>query len=276
MTLLQDTTGFVRTRTIGSETINYYERGSGTPLILIHGMFGDYLDWEPVLEPLSVGHRVIAVDLPGFGTSSKPRRVYSAQFFVSTLDEFFRQLGIGNVILAGNSFGGQIAMLYALAHPASVTKLVLVNSGGFKKYSEEEKAQIESRFSENVLAGLTPQINALLFAGVFTRPSEMSVRYLEKQNTKLQRPDFSAYVYALVNSIQLALSTCLLDRLPELRCPTLLVWGDSDQVLPVAQAETAVKRLPFGELKRIPGCGHAPQMECPASFLEAVQPFLAV
>lgn len=238
-------------------------------------MFGDFLDWEPVLEPLAARHRVVALDLPGFGASSKPRREYSAEFFVATLHELFRQLEIRETILAGNSFGGQIAMLYALQHPDSIAKLLLVNSGGFRQYSSDEKAQIEPRFSEAVLAGLTPQINALLFSGVFTKPSETSVRYLQKQNTKLQRADYPAYAYALASSIHLSLSTCLLDRLPELRCPTLMAWGENDQVLPVSQAQLALSKLPSGELKTIPGCGHAPQMECPAGFLEATRSFLS-
>jgi pimeloyl-ACP methyl ester carboxylesterase len=71
-----------------SETIHFLDRGKGPSLVLIHGMFGDSLDWEPVLEPLSESHRVIAVDLAGFGASSKPHREYSADFFVSTLREF--------------------------------------------------------------------------------------------------------------------------------------------------------------------------------------------
>lgn len=266
---------FVKTRTVGSETICYYDRGEGTPLVLIHGMFGDYLDWEPVLEPLAAHHRVIALDLPGFGASSKPRREYTGEFFVSALHEFFGQLGISEPVLAGNSFGGQIAMLCALAHPEAVRKLLLVNSGGFHQYSEEERALIEARYGVAVLAGLTPQINALLFGGVFTKQSDTSVRYLAKQNAKLEREDYQDYAYALASSIQLSLATYLVERLPELRCPTLLVWGENDQVLPVEQAKLALTKLPSAALKTIPGCGHAPQMECPAGFLEAARSFLS-
>ena len=265
---------YVTTRTVGSDSICYYDRGKGTPLVLIHGMFGDFLDWEPVLEPLAAHHRVIAIDLPGFGASSKPHREYSAKFFVSTLEELLRQLEVKDPILAGNSFGGQVAILYALQHPDSVAKLLLVNSGGFQQYSEQERATIEPRFSEAVLAGLTPEINTLLFSGVFIKPSETSVRYVQKQNAKLQRIDYPAYAYALASSIRLSLSTYLVDRLPELRCPTLLVWGEDDQVLPVSQAKLALTKLSSGELKTIPGCGHVPQMECPAGFLDSTRTFL--
>lgn len=262
-------------RTVLSETINVYDRGSGPPLILIHGMFGDYLDWEPVLEPLSVTHRVIAPDLAGFGDSSKPRRDYTAEFFIEILHELFSQLKIDRPILVGNSFGGQIAMLYALAHPENISKLILVNSGGFRRYSCEERAQVEARFTEPILASLTPQINAFLFGGVFTKQSETSVRYLAKQNAKLERPDFPAYAHALAGSIRLSLASYLIDRLPEITCPTLLLWGEHDLVLPVDQARLALTKLPNATLITLPTCGHAPQLECPASFLEATREFLS-
>jgi pimeloyl-ACP methyl ester carboxylesterase len=274
-TVLPEVTGHQLTRKIGSEQICYYDRGRGTSLVLIHGMFGDFLDWEPVLEPLASSHRVIALDLPGFGGSSKPREDYSAEFFVSTLHKFFEQLELGEFILAGNSFGGQIAILYALHYPDSVSKLLLVNSGGFREYTTEETALLEPRFSEAALAALTPEINAFLFSGVFAKASEASMRYLERQNAKLAWVVYPAYAHALSKSVSLSLATYLLDRLPELRCPTLLAWGEKDQVLPVAQAELALTQLQSGQLKIIPGCGHLPQLECPTEFLRSIQPFLS-
>jgi len=263
------------TRKMSWGELCYYDRGEGPVVVLIHGMFGDFLDWEPVLEPLAASQRVIAVDLPGFGGSSKPRREYSAEFFVASLHEFFQQLRLKEFILVGNSFGGQIAMLYALQHRESVSKLALVNSGGFRKHTVEERAMLEARFSESILAGLAPAINEILFSTVFSHASENSERYLAKQNSKLLRADYPAYAYALASSIRLSLSTYLMDRLQELQCPTLLVWGENDQVLPVAQAELALTQLRLGQLKAIPGCGHAPQLECPAEFLRTVQPFLS-
>lgn len=188
--------GYVTSRTTRAGEIRYYDRGTGAPVVLIHGMFGDFLDWEPVLEPLAESFRVIAVDLTEFGGSSKPRAEYSAEFFVSALHELFEQLDLKQFVVAGNSFGGQIAILYALVHPDAVSKLVLVNSGGFRKYGAYEIAQVEARFGEQSLAALTPQINAFLFANVFTKTSPTSVRYLEKQNSKLRRGDYPAYAYA--------------------------------------------------------------------------------
>jgi pimeloyl-ACP methyl ester carboxylesterase len=264
----------LHTALIGSERIRFYERGVGIPLVLIHGMFGDHLDWESVLEPLSESNRVIAFDLPGFGESSKPRRDYSEELFTQTLEELLFQLGIDNAILAGNSFGAEVAIFYALRRPQSVSKLVLVDSGGFREIAEEERRFVEERFSESAIASLTPEINAAMFAPVFNSPSKTSTRYLERQNEKLRRPDYPAYAYALSRSIRLVMNTYLLDRLQDIQCPTLIVWGEQDRVLPAAQGHLALSRLREGQIKVIPGCGHAPQIECPQAFLDAVQPFL--
>ena len=272
--MLRETADHVTLQRLGTEEICVYDAGQGSAVVLIHGMFGDFLDWEPVLQPLSRSHRVIALDLPGFGSSSKPRREYTAEFLLANLVQLLRHLSIDRATLVGNSFGGQIAILYALSSPESVAKLVLVNSGGFQRFTPEETAFTESRFNEAGLAALTPEINTLLFSVVFAQPSAASAAYLERQNAKLTRQDYPAYAYAIASNIRLSLSTYLLDRLPEVACPTLLVWGEKDLVLPLPQARLAVSLLAHGEIAIIPACGHAPQLECPAEFLSSVKPFL--
>ncbi len=274
--MLPDTAAHVRFQAIGDEQICYYEKGSGSPLVLLHGMFGDFLDWEPVLEPLSAAHRVLALDLPGFGASAKPRQNYSGEFFLNALYAFLRQLQVKGATLIGNSFGGQIAMLFALRHPELVARLVLADSGGFQRYTPEEVALTEARFTEAAIAAVTPEINRLLFAGVFSQPSPASAHYLERQNAKLQRADYAAYAYAVAQSIRLSLATYVLEQVSAIRCPVLLVWGERDYVVPLALANAALAHLAHGELKIIPGCGHAPQLECPREFLQSIQPFLAV
>jgi 2-hydroxy-6-oxonona-2,4-dienedioate hydrolase len=272
--VISQLSSYVSTRAVASEQICLYDRGQGSPIVLIHGMFGDFLDWEPVLQPLAESHRVIALDLPGFGNSSKSRREYTADFFVSTLHDLFTSVGLQGIILVGNSFGAQIASLYALRHPELVAKLILVDSGGFRFIPEDEAAAIASRFGAPVIAALTPEIHTLLFASVFAQPSAASQLYVERQNQKLQRRDYPAYAEALASNIRLSMSSYLLDRLPEIKCPTLLIWGEKDLVLPVEQAQQALAKLPRAELKVLPGCGHAPQLECGEQFLLAIRPFL--
>src|ERR1051326_4820043 len=94
---------FVTTRKLDQTEVCVYERGTGRPLLLIHGQFGDHLDWEPVLQPLSERYRVIAPDLPGFGDSSKPDASYSAEFFTRHLKLLLDALGVDRAAVAGNS-----------------------------------------------------------------------------------------------------------------------------------------------------------------------------
>ncbi len=272
--MLPETAACVNFANVGAQQICFYEKGDGPPILLLHGMFGDLLDWEPVLEPLSSRHRVVALDLPGFGDSGKPCQGYNAEFFLTTLHTFLCQRQIPDVTLVGNSFGGQIAILYALRHPESVAKLVLVDSGGFKQYTREEIAFTEARFTESAIAALTPEINTLLFSPVFSRPSPAREQYVARQNAKLKRADYAVYAYAIAQSIRLSLSTYLLDRISQLRCPVLLLWGEKDPVLPLALAEQALRQLQHGELKVLRGCGHTPQLECPGTFLDSILPFL--
>jgi 2-hydroxy-6-oxonona-2,4-dienedioate hydrolase len=252
----------------------YYERGSGPPLVLVHGMFGDFADWETVLEPLAGGFRVVAPDLPGFGASAKPDAAYDTEFFLNWLRGFLDALNIERTVLVGNSFGGEIAVLFALAHPERVQRLVLASSGGLRFYSEAERSEIQSKFSVENFKALTPAIHAWMFGAIFAEKGAAWKRYLEKQNRKLLRDDFGDYAVALYRSITTAFSLYFEEELTRLRIPVLLVWGDRDVVFPMPLAERALGLLPNGELVILEGAGHAPQLENPEEFVAALQRFV--
>ena len=104
----------LRTAFFFGRALRYYDSGSGPPLILIHGIGGDADEWVFCFEGLSASHRVIALDLLGFGRSDKPAIEYSIAVFVEVLDHFLRELGIPRASLVGNSLGGWIASAFAL------------------------------------------------------------------------------------------------------------------------------------------------------------------
>lgn len=255
-------------------TIHYYEQGSGSSLVLIHGMFGDHTDWEPALDSLAQNFRVIAPDLPGFGLSDKPDIDYSADFFIRVLHGFLAAVDATPATLVGNSFGGELAILYTLQHPKDVNALILVSSGGLRPFSDQERQQIALKFSEADLAKLSPQIHEWIFAPIFARHTPHRERYMAKQNAKLQREDRAAYARALFRSMKLAAELDLLDRLKEIACPTLLVWGDADPVFPLEIAQAALDRLQSAELVIVPQASHALQLDAPEEFVDAVTRFL--
>src|SRR6185369_1581798 len=111
-------------------TLCYYDVGRGAPLVLLHGVGGDADQWAFVLGQLSAAHRVIAIDLPGFGRSDKPAIEYRVEGYVEFLDRFLTAIGIDRASLLGHSFGGWIVASFALAFPQRVDRLVLVDSAG--------------------------------------------------------------------------------------------------------------------------------------------------
>jgi pimeloyl-ACP methyl ester carboxylesterase len=252
-----------------------HDSGRGQPLLLIHGMWGDHLDWAPVMPALCGGFRVIAVDLPGFGRSQHEPVEYAAAFFTRELVALLDELQIGKAAVAGSSFGGQIAMSLALAYPERVDKLVLVNTGGLHEFSKAEKETALRERSEEILRNLTPELNRLLFSRLFfAQGSENQRRYIEKQNAKLTRPDYPHYVHVMYECMRLAVDLCLLDRVRSLRMPVLLIQGENDLVVMVDWIRAAARLFPDARLVVFPECGHVPQLEQPAAFVREVAAFL--
>ena len=254
--------------------IVFAEQGSGPHLVLLHGMFGDHLDWDPVMKPLSLHFHVVAVDLPGFGASSKPMVEYSVDFFLEALHALFAALKLDRVLLVGHSFGGQLAVLYALRHPAQVKKLLLVNSGGFRRISHDEREQTLHAFSESNLRSMNWIAIQYLFAPAFAHESAEKTRYLERQTSRLNTPDYRAYAHAIAQAIEVSLTTYVLDKLKEIICPTLLLWGDRDPLCPVEQARSGLNELRSGQLQILSGCGHIPQLDSPRDFSTSAISFL--
>jgi 2-hydroxy-6-oxonona-2,4-dienedioate hydrolase len=264
----------LHTADIGGIRVAYYEQGSGPALVLLHGMFGDHLDWEPVLEPLARDFRVIAVDLPGFGESDKPDIDYTVEFFLDSLQALLKHLGIAKAALIGNSFGGTLSIFFAIAHPEIVERLVLVSSGGIRPFTTEEQARVAVHYVEENLGALTPAIQEAMLSPIFARLSDQRERYLAKQNAKLTRPDFKSYVRVLARCAKLGASHELVHRLAEIPCQTLMVWGDKDVVFPKEFAQKALPNLHSGKLVLLPDCGHVPQLDDPVAFVREVREFL--
>ena len=253
--------------------IAYYDHGTGTPLVLVHGMFGDWRDWAPVLEPLAAHFRVIAIDLPGFGDSQRLAGECTLENFAAALEQFFAALDLDGMVLVGNSFGGMVSTCYAERHPQRVQGLALVSSAGMKEYSAEEQALVREHFSLRNLQGLRPEFIEPLFAVNFAQRTPQRECYLEGQRGNLRRADYTEYARVLTESAQLAFAVPVVPLLEKIRVPILLVWGEQDQVFPLALAQAALPSLPQARLVRIAGASHMPQMDQPEIFVRVVQEF---
>ena len=257
--------------------------GEGLPLVLLHGAGDNSLDWRWVLPALARKHRVYALDLPGSPDSARPAANYSPAFFERFVAAFVDALGIGPATFVGNSLGGLIALRLALSEPARVTALVLVDSAGLGR-------AVNPVFTSVSVPGLGEAAIPLwrTWAGAYQRawgrttllfahpPRSVPREWLAEQCRLARSPGYlEAHLTVLRTLVSpLGQREVLVDRLPSLKIPTLVVWGERDRVFPPSQAKRATARLQEGSLALIPDCGHMPHVECPDRFLGALDGFL--
>src|SRR5262245_34907734 len=115
---------------IGKLRVCHVDLGRGEPVLLIHGLGGSIESWAHNIEELARNFRIIAVDLPGFGLSDKPRMIYTIRLYREFITQFLKHMRLDRVSIVGSSLGGQVAAEVAINHPSIVKKLVLISPAG--------------------------------------------------------------------------------------------------------------------------------------------------
>jgi 4,5:9,10-diseco-3-hydroxy-5,9,17-trioxoandrosta-1(10),2-diene-4-oate hydrolase len=268
--------------TVAGATAQYLEAGSGPPLLLVHGHEQSATSWRWVIPALAGTHRVLAVSLPGYGGTA-PGTYTPGSDTTPFVTEFLDALGIGSLDVVGHSAGGVVALRLALADPARVRTLVLVDSAGLGREVHPllaadtlpvvgELAILLSRLPGGAM-GRTTMSAAMLFAQPWRVPAEFFSEQHEQGRRPGQLEASTATARALFSST--GQRQILLDRLPAVTAPTLVVWGGCDYVLPASQAQAAVNLLPNGRLAVLPDCGHLPHVEDPVRFAAVLDGWLA-
>jgi len=258
---------------------NYVELGDGPPLVFVHGLSGCWQNWLENIPRFSRTHRVIAVDLPGFGGSAMPPWEVDIPAYGRFLRDFCERLGIDRCSLVGNSMGGFVATELAITEPDRVDDLVLVSAAGITwARARREPAEMLARVGRAAaplalraeMSGIRrPKFRRYAFRGVFYDPSALRREMLwENVVPAFQSP---GYFDAMRNLVGYDIR----HRLEEIEVPTLIVWGRNDRVVPVPAALAYKKRIPRAELVIFDRCGHVPQIERPVRFNRVVERFLA-
>jgi 2-hydroxy-6-oxonona-2,4-dienedioate hydrolase len=257
------------------QKIRYVEAGTGEagksePVILLHGLGGNSSNWTLNINVLAARYRVIVPDQVGFGQSDKPMINYRVGTYVDFLDRLYSELKIERAVLVGNSMGGWIAALYAIAHPERVSRLVLVDAAGFappKDFDTKQLAALNPSTREGIR-----QLASLVFYNKQLYTSNEAVDFMLTQ--RMAAGD-GYTIESLIASI--ARREDMLDgKLSAIKQPTLIIWGRQDGLTPLAEFGERFKReIPSAEFIIFEECGHVPMVEKATEFNTALMKFLA-
>lgn len=251
-------------------------RDDPMPIVLLHGTSASLHTWDGWVAALLPRHRVVRLDLPGFGLTGPAlhddyRMARYVEFMAAALDA----LGIGHCVIAGNSFGGWIAWETALAHPDRIKGLVLVDAAGYPLQSESvpigfrlANMPVLNRVMESVLPRGVVESS---LRNTYGDPSRVTDELVDRYYELTLREGNRA---ALAKRFAAGRGTTEPERIQSLQVPTLILWGGRDRLIPPAYAERFHHDIPGSRLVMFPGLGHVPQEEDPAATVAALLAFL--
>lgn len=277
---------YARVVTLARSGVQLYVYEAGSPdspvALLVHGLGDEADSWRHVIAPLATRYHVVALDLPGFGRSDQSRRAYTAPFLCDTILELMDTLSIAQATLIGSSLGAVLSQFIGLKHVERVSGLVLID-GTLLAHKQP--------LNLTMLLFLVPGVGEWLYTRLRKNPQAafetLCSYYADLDALPEKDRDFlfqrvnervwsdgqrRAYFSVLRNLAgwvtrqQRNLNT----RLARLQVPTLVVWGEQDQVMPVDNARALVDVQPSAKLVVLPGVGHLPQQESPDAVLCAI------
>jgi pimeloyl-ACP methyl ester carboxylesterase len=261
----------------GSGVLRVLEGGSGPPLVLVHGRGSAAVAWFPLLPHLARTHRVLAVDLPGFGASRGHRFAGGGSegaiaFFVDPVEAWLAAEGIAAPVIVGHSLGGLVALELALRGRVKPAGLGLIASMGIGPEVTYPARAFFRLGPERVARAIGPGAFAKLLASRGPDAARLDALAYELYAIPEGRADAAAAFNALVPLVGPAPHRRA--RLHTIDVPALVYWGDADEALPSPLAIAAAAELPRSTLHLVPG-GHSPHAEAPATALGILDSFLS-
>lgn len=253
-----------KTRTVADKTLAYLETGAGPAVVIIHGVGGHKEDWQGVAAALAGSHKVYAIDMLGFGQSSKTGDDLSMPVQAAAVLALLDAEGVDRADVVGNSVGGWVAATFAATNPDRVNRLILIDAAGFKAMFEGAPPV---NFDPNDAAEMQKLIDITINSPVAQTPG-------------LAQTAFDAYVSTGEKAIaatwgkSLFISPRLEDLLPRITAPTLVLWGADDKLFPSVLADVFAGQIAGATAALIPNAGHFPQIDNPEATISAITGFL--
>jgi pimeloyl-ACP methyl ester carboxylesterase len=271
---------------VAGAPVNVVEIGSGRPVVLIHGHSGAWQNWLEQLPVLAAaGYRAIAFDLPGFGASPMPVEPITMSGYGRIVDELLGRLDVSAAAVVGNSMGGFVGAELAIAFPQRVERLVLVSAAGVAEKYLGFPVRFMQRYAEVVLgrAGrwMTPvperttviarrrRLRHVMFSVLSPHPELLDPRLFYENTIASGAKPGGPRAAAEIARYDFR------DRLGEIACPTLVVWGDRDHIVPPSSAEEFGRLIPDSRVVVFEDTGHVPMLEHADRFNRLLLDFLA-
>jgi pimeloyl-ACP methyl ester carboxylesterase len=264
---------------IDGRRVNYADigSGSGAPVVFVHGLGGRWQNWLENMPRAARERRVLAIDLPGFGASEMPNGEISIAGYGRCVAQFCEALELGPVALVGNSMGGFISAEVAISYPERTDRLVLVSAAGISITHLRRRpaltamrvvAAVGSRTaarSRDVV--VRPRLRHFALQTIVRHPTRLRADTTLELVQSAGRPGF-------VPAMEALLDYDFKDRIPEIGCPTLIVWGGEDVLVPVRDADEFERLIPHARKVIMEDTGHVPMVERPRTFNDRLMEFL--
>jgi 2-hydroxymuconate-semialdehyde hydrolase len=260
----------------GDFNTNYHDHGAGEPVLLIHGSgpgVSSWANWAKVLPKLSANRRVLALDMLGFGFTDRPAdAIYSMDVWVQQVLDFLDAVGIEQTDLVGNSFGGALALTFAIEHPQRVRKLVLMGSMGVSFPISECGLEAVWGYTPS-FENMRKMLDLFAYNRDLVNDDLARLRYEASIQPGFQE-SFAAMFPAPRQQWVEAMAKNQ-DLIQNIYQPTLIIHGREDQVIPMENSLKIFSLIPKAQLHIIGQCGHWTQIEHTDRFVRLVDGFLA-
>jgi pimeloyl-ACP methyl ester carboxylesterase len=261
--------------------LNVVDIGSGPVVVFLHGLAGCWQNWLESIPELARDHRVVALDLPGFGASPMPASAISMPGYARMLDELFVTLGIDSATLVGSSMGGFVAAEFAVRYGAQVERLCLASPAGLsmEHMRNERNRGLRARIENYLFFGTywaasksdrvvrRERLRRALLLLLAAHPERLSSALVAEQAHGAGKPGFADALDAMTGYP-------IRDHLGEIACPTLVVWGELDRLVPLRDAAEFEWLIPDARKIVYEDTGHLVMLERPARFNADLRAFL--
>ncbi len=252
--------------------VRYVDVGKGPAVVLLHGFASSLDTWDGVVPVLSKSHRVIALDLKGFGWTDRPPGDYSPRAEAKLVFDLLSQRGVDKVAVVAHSWGCAVALAMALAHPERVTRLALYDAWVYEQ-------QLPSTFQWARADGLGEVLFDLYYkqlpgekmSAAFYDQRYVTQQLVDQVKAALDRPGTTAAALAAVRGQRFY---AVQGRYKKIAQPVLLLWGRDDRVAPIQVANRLLRDLPDSKLIVYPRCGHFPMIEAASASTRDLAHFI--